>query len=192
MKIDLDTIHWIQDKENEVSYKYLGVEEGHQICHKQMRKTIAKEYRRRTKQILKTYLSPRNKLIVPVFQYSCGIINWSQSEINKLDIKTRTFLTIHKTFHKNQCIPRMYLPRQEGGSGLMELNQVHRGMSVGLAEYVKWSTDYRIQFVNKHEHNKLKTKTIPNSPCKEFPKAGGNRRYCTGKWNGNKYSSNNC
>ena len=36
----------------------------------------------------------------------------------------------------------------------MELNQVHRATSVGLAEYVKCSTDYQIQFVNKHEHNK--------------------------------------
>ena len=36
----------------------------------------------------------------------------------------------------------------------MELNQVHRMISVGLAEYVKSSTDYRIQFVSKHEDSK--------------------------------------
>ena len=89
-----------------------------------------------------------------MFQYSCGIINWLQSEINKLDIKTGKLLTIHKMFDKNQCIPRMYLPIREGGSGLIGLNQVHRATSVGRAEYVKCSTDYRIQFVNKHEHNK--------------------------------------
>ena len=35
----------------------------------------------------------------------------------------------------------------------MELNQVHRATSVGLAKYVKCSTDYWIQYVNKHEHN---------------------------------------
>ena len=48
----------------------------------------------------------------------------------------------------------MYLPRRERGGGLMELNQMHRAMSVGLAEYVKYSTDDGIKFVNKHEHNK--------------------------------------
>ena len=72
------------------------------MCYKQMHKTLAKEYLQRTKVILKTYLSQRNKikainqLMVPVFQYSYGIINWPQSEINKLDTKTRKLLTIHK------------------------------------------------------------------------------------------------
>ena len=36
----------------------------------------------------------------------------------------------------------------------MELKQVHREMSGEIAEYVKCSTDYQIQFVNKYEHNK--------------------------------------
>ena len=48
IEIDQNNIT-IQELENEASYKYLGVEEGHQICHKQMCKAIAKEYLRRTK-----------------------------------------------------------------------------------------------------------------------------------------------
>ena len=36
----------------------------------------------------------------------------------------------------------------------MELNRVYRVTSGGLAEYVTCSTDYRIQFENKHEQNK--------------------------------------
>ena len=45
--------------------------------------------------ILKTYLTPRNKiktitqLAISAFQYSCGTINWPQTEMNKLDIKIR-------------------------------------------------------------------------------------------------------
>ena len=35
----------------------------------------------------------------------------------------------------------------------MELNQVHRALTVGLTETVKSSTGYRIQFEHKHEHN---------------------------------------
>ena len=31
IKLDLDTT--IQELDNKASYKYLGVEEGHQICH---------------------------------------------------------------------------------------------------------------------------------------------------------------
>ena len=36
----------------------------------------------------------------------------------------------------------------------MELNQVHRTSRVGLAEFVKSSTDYRMRFVHEQENNK--------------------------------------
>ena len=56
---------------------------------------------------------------------------------------------------------------------LMELNQVHRATTVGLAEYVKNSTDDQIQFVHKHEH---KSEKVSHSPCKKkIPKTGTNR-----------------
>ena len=45
IKIHLETT--IQQLENGATYKSLGVEKGHQICHKQMSKTITKEYRRK-------------------------------------------------------------------------------------------------------------------------------------------------
>ena len=105
-------------------------------------KQSAKEHLWRTRPILKTYLSPRNKIkainqrAIPVFQYSCRIINWPQSEINKLDIKIRKLLTIHKMFPKNQCIPRMHLPSQQGVRSLMELNQVHRMTTVLLFQHM--------------------------------------------------------
>ena len=63
----------------------------------------------------------------------------------------------------------MYLPRKEDGGGLMELNQVHRATTVGLAEYMKSSTDYQIQFVHKHEHSKPE-KTSLTHLAKNFKK----------------------
>ena len=88
---------------------------------KKMRKITSKEDLHRIRLIVKSSLSPSNKtkainqLAVPVFQYSCAIIGWPQLEINNRDTKTRKFLTIHTMFYKNQCIPRLYLPRRRGG-----------------------------------------------------------------------------
>ena len=96
-----------------------------------------------------------NQLAVPVLQDSCAIINWPQLEINILNTKTRKLLTIHKIFYKNQCIPRLNLPRREGGGGLIELNQMHKTTCVGIAEYMKSSTDYWKRFVREQENNKL-------------------------------------
>ena len=91
---------------------------------------------------------------MPVFSYSCAILNWSPLEINNLDTKTRKLQTIHKIFSKNQCKLRLYSPRRECGDGVMEFNQVHRTLCVGLAEDVNSSTDFWMRFVHGQE-NKL-------------------------------------
>ena len=95
------------------------------------------------------------------------MVNWPQVEnkkldIKKLDIKTRKLLTIYKMLEN--------VPAEKGGGGgLMELNQVHRATTGGLAEYVKSSTDYRIQFVHKHEHNKAEKVSLTHL-AKNFQK----------------------
>jgi hypothetical protein len=63
------------------AYKYLGVEENHNIEHKNEKEKLKKEYVRRLRLILNTELSAKNKmqaigsLVVPVLRYSFGIIN---------------------------------------------------------------------------------------------------------------------
>jgi hypothetical protein len=67
-------------------YKYLGVEENHNIEHKNEKEKF-KEYVGRLRLILNTELSARNKmqaigsLAVPVLRCSFGIINWDQEKI---------------------------------------------------------------------------------------------------------------
>jgi hypothetical protein len=71
------------------AYKYLDVEENHNIEHKNEKEKLKKEYVRRLRLIFNTELSAKNKmqatgsLAVPVLRYSFGIINWHQEEIQK-------------------------------------------------------------------------------------------------------------
>jgi len=82
------------------AYKYLGVEESHDIQHMN-----EKEKLRRLRLLLDTELSAKNKiraigsLAVPAFRYSFGIVNWCQEELQTLDRKTRKLLTIHGQHH---------------------------------------------------------------------------------------------
>jgi hypothetical protein len=77
--------------------------------------------------ILNTELSAKNKiqatgsLAVAVLRYSFGIINCHQEEIQKLDRKTRKMLTSHGQHHPRADIYRLYVPRKEGGRGLMQV-----------------------------------------------------------------------
>jgi hypothetical protein len=44
------------------AYKYLGVEENHNVEHKKEKELLMKEYVRRLRLILNTQLSARNKM----------------------------------------------------------------------------------------------------------------------------------
>jgi len=60
-------------------------------------------------------------LAVPVLRYSFGIINCHQEELQKLDWKTRKLLTIHGQHHPKADVDLLYVPRKQGGRGLMLL-----------------------------------------------------------------------
>ena len=88
-----------------------------------MRSKIHTAYPQRVKKIYKSELTTKNKITainqvaLPVVTYVFGVADWSQTQLNTLDIKTRQMLTLHKVIYRNQCHDRIYLPRS-GGMGL--------------------------------------------------------------------------
>ena len=109
---------------------YLGIEESFNIQHKNEKEKLKKEYLRRVRLVLGTELSAKNKiqaigsLAVPVLRYSFGIVNWHQEELQKLDWKTRKLLTIYGQHHPKADVDCLYVPRKQGGRGLMQLEAV--------------------------------------------------------------------
>ena len=140
-ELDVNTI--IQDLEQEGTYKYLGVSEGDGVQHSQMKEKIRKEYYCRMWMALKSELNAANKLeaintsAVPVVTYSFNIINWTLQELAKLDTKTRRFLTTYKIHHPKSDVDRLYLPRTEGGRGLIQLELSYKSTQDTLLHFVK-------------------------------------------------------
>jgi len=66
------------------AYKYLGIEESHEMQHKNERGKLKKEDLMRLRLVLGTELSAKNKiqaigsLTVRVLRYSFAIVNWLQ------------------------------------------------------------------------------------------------------------------
>ena len=145
----------IEDLRADTSYKYLGIEENGGIEHKLMREKITSQYFKRLKSICKTELTSRNKiqainqLAIPVITYGYGIIDWPQYQINAIDVATRKILTLHKVTYRNQCLDRLYIPRSEGGLGLIEINQSYKSAIVALSQYMHSSTDPLMKLVAK-------------------------------------------
>ena len=46
---------------------------------------------------------------------------WTKSELAELDCRTRNLLTIHGALHPRSNVSRLYLPRREGGRGIISV-----------------------------------------------------------------------
>ena len=158
ISLDIDTT--IKQLDPEQCYKYLGVNEGDGINHNQMKEKIRKEYYRRIRLVLKTELNSKNRveaintLAVPVVQYSFNIINWNNSELQRMDRKTRKLLTANRMAHPKADVDRMYLPRKEGGRGLIQLELSYKTTTIAMKHYLEFTNDWMLQLVLQHESTK--------------------------------------
>jgi hypothetical protein len=73
--------------------------------------------------------------------------------MQKLDRKTRKMLTIHGQHHPRADIDRFYVPRKEGGRGLMQVEGAYIAETLNLVEYAESKEDPLIQIVRTHQHN---------------------------------------
>jgi len=146
----------IKELDPRKAYKYLGIEGSFDIEHKNEKEKLKKEYLRRLRLVLDIELCAKNKieaigsLAVPVRRYSFGIINWHQEELQKLDWKTRKLLTIHGQHQPKADVDRLYVPRKQGGRGLMQLEAARVVEITKLVEYVDRKEDPLIQVVRTH------------------------------------------
>ncbi|CAH3029105.1 unnamed protein product [Porites evermanni] len=151
----------IQELDQEGVYKYLGVDESDE--------KIRKEYNRRVRLILRTELNGRNKieainsLAVPVVQYSFGIINWKISELKKIDTKTRKLLNMHKMLHPKADVERLYIPRKDGGRGLIDVETAFKTAAIVLDHYLKHKEGQYPKQVLEHERSKAKNSISKNA-----------------------------
>ena len=158
--IPLNNNQVIQDLNLAETYKYLGIEEGEGVQHHKMKVKIRNEYKRRINLVLKSELNARNKiaaintLAVPVILYSYGVIDWKLDEIQDLDRKTRKQLCMNQMLAKKADVDRIYLPCQEGGISLMNLEKEYKATMIGLQTYMTNKDDVQIQAVLRHQNSK--------------------------------------
>ena len=90
-----------------------------------MKEKIENEYKRRVRKILETKLSGENVIKAIntwaiVFLKSAAFLDWTKEEKQQLDRRrTRKLLTMHKGLHPKSNVGRLYIPRKEGGRGLL-------------------------------------------------------------------------
>ena len=79
---------------------------------------IRKEFYRKIRATLRTETNAKNKVITfntlakPVGAYSSKIINWTLTEIKKMDTKVRKLTTCHRMHHPRANIECFYVRRE--------------------------------------------------------------------------------
>ena len=94
-----------------------------QTKHAQMKRQLGEEYLHRTKGILKTKLNGKNTIkaintyATSVLTFGFGIVKWTPTDLENLQIKTRTLLTWYRLHHPRAAKERLTLPRKQKGEG---------------------------------------------------------------------------
>jgi len=88
-----------------------------------MKQKLGEEYLNRTKSILKTVEWKNTTKAVSTFgtavlTVSCGIVKWTATDLEKLQPKIGTLLTIY--ISPPCCKERLTVPQQMGGRGLID------------------------------------------------------------------------
>ena len=93
----------------------------------EMKLKVSKEYFRNLKKDLKSKLNGGNLVqgvstcVVSLLRYSAAFISWKNCELQAIDRKTRKLLTIYGGLHPKSDVDRLYIPRKDGGRGLMAI-----------------------------------------------------------------------
>ncbi|XP_068697162.1 uncharacterized protein [Montipora foliosa] len=120
-----------------------------------MKETVTKEYKRRIRKILETKLNGGNLVkatntwAIPLLRYSAASLDWRKSELQDLDRKTRKLLTMHNGLHPKSNVDRIYIPREEGGRGLISVEDCVESATLGLERYINDSDERLIKAAKK-------------------------------------------
>ena len=154
--IDLPDDQHIGEIERE-GYKYLGILQLDQTLNTKMKGKITSEYIRRVKKLCRSKLNGGNLICgintwaVGVLRYSAGIVDWTMEEVASMDRKTRKILSMNSCLHTRSNVGRLYLPRKEGGRGLVGIEECVKRESKSLHGYLRESTEWMLQAALKEK-----------------------------------------
>ena len=82
--------------------------------------------------------------LISLFRYA-AFVSWRKSELQGIDSKTRKFFTIYGALHCKSDVDILYIPRKEGGRGLISTEDCVELAMRGLEVYVHGSAERLIQ-----------------------------------------------
>ena len=76
-----------------------------------------------------------------VLRYSAGIVDWTVEKLVSMGRRIWKILAMNGCMHTRSNIARLYLPRKEGGGGLISTEECVRKESKSLHGHLKETTE---------------------------------------------------
>ena len=155
------------------SYKYLGILEVDKFLEEKMKLNVSKEYIRRLRKVLKSKLNGGNLVCrvnawaVSLLRYSAAFVSWKKSELQAINRKARKLSTIYGALHPKSDVDRLYIPRKEGGRGLISTEDCVELAIRGLEVYVHGSEERLIQAARRDKIDGLEAAVVLKRSKKE-------------------------
>ena len=146
-------------------YKYLGMIQNSTIKTTEMKRSIQDEYFERLKKIMKTSLNSKNTIdavntfATPTISYGFAVLDWSVTELEAIDRETRNVLKKYHLFNNNSDVTRLYLPRRDGGRGLVNITDQYKNQIVMYSCYLRNTEEQNLTLVSASQVH-LRSKSI--------------------------------
>ena len=141
------------------TYKYLGLPQNININHTQLKKEFKEKYRARLTKLLNTKLTSKNLTTaintwaIPILTYTFGILKYSDTDLHDMDRLTRRLLTKFRYHHPRSSVERLYLPRNEGGRGLVNIFRLCKKQEETMYNYFAQKENPLLQLIVKSDKN---------------------------------------
>ena len=138
-----------------------------------MKLNVLKEYIRRIRNLLKSKLNGGNLVrgvntwAVSLLRYSAAFVIWRKRELQTIDRKTMKLFTIYRALHPKSDVDRLYIPRKEGGSGLISIEDCVELTIRGLEVFVHGSEERLTQAARGDKIDGLEAASVLKRSKKE-------------------------
>ena len=133
------------------TYRYLGIEQMIGTRSRETKDKVVREYLQRVQIVWSSPLSAgakvraHNSWAVAVLRYRMAPLVWGRRELHKLDVDTRALMVKNKAHELSSDCDRLYLPRKEGGRGLIGVEKTWEREVVSADCYLKTCSDPQVK-----------------------------------------------
>ena len=108
-----------------------------------------------------------NAWVVSLSRYSAPFVSWRKRELLAIDRKTRKLFTIYGALHPKSEVDRLYIPRKEGGRGLISIEDCVELAIRGFEVYVHGSEERLMQAARRDKIDGLEAASVLKRSKKE-------------------------